>query len=125
MAKKMKPSLKGYLKTGEVHPTSDSGRKPASAARIDAFLDLLAPTDLEMWKSILGAGTAVQVLHLDVTSFREEFRAMDRSRFTCYSLAKKNEPLCPIRSDSQIQDHLMLLLKWDETGILTVYDPSL
>ena len=124
MAKKTKPNLKDYLRTGEVRPASESGLKPPSSARADVFLDLLTPSDLEMWKSILGAGTAVQVLHLDVASFREDFRTMDGSRFTCYSLAKKGEPLCPIRADSQIQDHLALLLKWDETGILTVYDPS-
>ena len=124
MAKKIKPNLKDYLRTGKVGFSANSGQKPASAARNCAFLDLLAPSDLRMWESILSAGTAVQVLHLDIASVREDFQTMDRNRFTCYILVKKGEPLCPVHSGSQIQHPLALLLKWDETGVLIVYYPS-
>ena len=124
MAKKIRPSLKDYLKTGEVRAVSDPERKSAPALRNDVFLDLLSPSDLKMWKSILGAGTAIQVLRLDVSSMREDFQTMDASRFTCYKLAERGGPLSPIRAISQIQPPLLLLLKWDETGVLTVYDPN-
>ena len=128
MAKKIKPSLKGYLSTGK-RAVGESGKKPEQTAttpepRSDAFLDLLAPSDFKMWESMLGAGTTVQLRRLDIASIREDFQAMDVNRFTCYTLAKKGEPLRPVRSGSQIDDPLALLLKWDETGILTVYDPS-
>ena len=131
MAKKTKPNLKGYLKTGK-RSTADFAQEPApavqepaSSAPSNAFLDLLAPSDLKMWESMLYAGTTLQLLHLDVASLREEFQAMDGGRFTYYTLAKKGEPLRPIRSASQINEPLALLLKWDETGVLTVYDPSI
>ena len=123
MAKKTKPNLKGYLKTGK-RAMAGTGQEPASTARDNAFLDLLAPPDLKMWETVLGAGTTVQLLHLDAASMRKEFQEMDRDRFTCYTLAKKGEPLRPVRLGSQIRDPLALLLKWDETGVLTVYTPS-
>ena len=122
MAKKIKPNLKDYLRTGK-RIVADAERKP-TAARSNAFLDLLAPADLKMWETMIGAGTTVQLLRLDAASIREEFQAMDRSRFTCYALAKKGEPLRPVRAEAQIHDSLALLLKWDETGVLTVYAPS-
>ena len=123
MAKKTKPSLKGYLSTGK-RVVDESGKKPAAESRSDAFLDLLAPPDLQMWESMLGAGTTVHLRRLDVASIKEDFQTMDVNRFTCYALAKKGELLRPVRSGSQIDDTLALLLKWDETGVLTVYDPS-
>ena len=123
MAKKIKPSLKGYLSTGK-RVMGESGKQPSAEPRSNAFLDLLAPSDLKMWESMLGAGTTVQLRHLDVASIKEDFQTMDGNRFTCYTLAKKGDSLRPVRLGSQIDDPLALLLKWDETGVLTVYDPS-
>ena len=127
MAKKTKPSLKGYLSTGKRavgKPAEEPTSKLEPEPRSDAFLDLLAPSDLKMWESMLGAGTTVQLRRLDVASMREDFQTMDVNRFTCYTLAKKGEPLRPVRSGSQIDDPLALMLKWDETGVLTVYAPG-
>ena len=123
MAKRIRPNLKDYLKTGK-RIMVGSERKPTATVRGNAFLDLLAASDLKMWEAMLSAGTTVQLLRLDAASIREDFQAMDGNRFTCYTLAKKGEPLRPVRTDSQIHDSLALLLKWDETGVLTVYDPS-
>ena len=123
MAKKVKPSLKDYLKTGK-RVVVDPGRKSTPVARSNAFLDLLAPSDLKMWEAMLGAGTAIQLLHLDAAAIKEDFQAMDKGRYTCYTLEKKGEPLRPVRTDSQIHGSLALLLKWDETGALTVYAPN-
>ena len=122
MAKKVKPSLKDYLRTGKRGVAEPEQKQ--EPARSNAFLDLLAPPDLGMWESMLDAGTTVQVLRLDAASIREDFQTMDGDRFTCYTLAKKGDPLRPVRSGSQINDPLALLLKWDETGMLTVYDPN-
>jgi hypothetical protein len=121
--KKAKPNLKDYLKTGK-RVMAGSEQDPAPAVRKDAFLDLLAPPDLKMWQDMLDAGIAIQLLALDAASIRQEFQVMDRDRFTCYTLEKKGEPLRPVRLGSQIRDPLALLLKWDETGILTVYTPG-
>ena len=129
MAKKTKPNLKDYLKTGK-RVVADSERKQADAPaeapaeQHKAFLDLLTPSDFKMWESILDAGTTVQVLRLDAAFIRQDFRIMDKNRFTCFSLAKKGEPLRQVRLGSQIHEPLALLLKWDETGILTVYEPG-
>ena len=131
MAKKVKPNLKDYLRTGKRviagsgdEPESETRSEPRKKTRSNAFLDLLAPPDLKMWKSLLDAGITVQLLRLDTASMRKDFHDMDKSRFSCYTLTQKGEPLRPVRLASQIHDPLSLLLKWDETGILTVYDSN-
>ena len=124
MAKKMRPNLKGFLKTGAVRIMADSEQKSESAARSNVFLDLLTPADQKMWQPLLDAGTTVQVLHLDVASIIENYHTIDVNRFTYYTLVGKGEPLRPVRAVSQIQPPLALVLKWDETGVLTVYDPN-
>ena len=126
MAKKTRPNLKDYLKTGKrvvacSERKQEDDRGECLMEQRHAFLDLLAPPDLKMWEAILGAGTTVQARSLDAASIREDFRTMDRDRFTFYTLVKKGEPLRLVRLGSQIHDPLALLLKWDETGILTVY----
>jgi hypothetical protein len=121
----MRPSLKDYLRTGEVHLASEP--RPTAvgeAARNDAFLGLLIPSDLRMWETYLSAGPKVQTLRLDLPSVREDFQTTDKIRFTYYALAGQGEPLRPVRADSQIQAPLILLLKWDDTGVLTVYGPN-
>ena len=131
MAKKAKPNLKDYLRTGNRvvansgdEPEMESRSEPGEKVRGDAFLDLLTPPDLKMWKSLLDAGITVQLLRLDTASMRKDFQDMDKSRFSCYTLTQKGEPLRPVRLASQIHDPLSLLLKWDETGVLTVYDSN-
>ena len=132
MAKKIRPSLKDYLRTGIVRfndegeqetgtgPASDSppagGHSPSAA-----LLALLSERDRLTWEPILGAGTEVRTAPLDFTALREEFRSADKNRFTYYLLADGEEHLRPVRTSVQIRSPLELLLKWDETGILTCY----
>ncbi len=135
MAKKIRPSLKDYLRTGVVR-FNDEGERgtateqaPASLPTDScnpsaAFLALLSERDRLMWEPILGAGTEVRTAPLDFTALREEFRSADKNRFTYYLLADGEEHLRPVRTSVQIRSPLKLLLKWDEMGVLTCYGPQ-
>ena len=126
MAKKIRPSLKDYLRTGVVRFNDDG--EPAAASPLadgrspsSALLALLSERDRLTWEPILGAGTEMRTAPLDFTALREEFRNADKNRFTYYLLADGEEHLRPVRTSVQIRSPLRLLLKWDETGILTCY----
>lgn len=134
MAKKIRPSLKDYLRTGVVR-FNDEGEQgtdaegaalPASPPTDDhspsaALLALLSERDRLTWEPILGAGTEIRTAPLDFTKLKDEFHSADKNRFTYYLLADGEEHLRPVRTSAQIQSPLALLLKWDETGILTCY----
>ena len=173
MSKKIRPSLKDYLKTGEVRlevddssadsisvrekeappeaskvkpvtKTSVSKKKttktsppqeskteleseeksPELESRTIDFLEFLSLSDRETWEPILRAEVELQMLPIDFVALREDFRTMDRNRFTYYILDRKGEPLRPIRTSVQIREPLMFLIKWDEMGILTLYAPE-
>jgi hypothetical protein len=134
MSKKMRPSLKDYLRTGKVRmePEEPPSRRKdheekeprKSAPGTDKFLKLLTPHDLQVWQPIARTETEIQELPLDLVSLREDFRTMDRARFTFYTLEGEGTPLRPIRTSVQIREPLLLALKWDETGILTLYWPQ-
>ena len=126
MAKKIRPSLKDYLRTGVVRFNDDG--EPAAASPLadgrspsSALLALLSEHDRLTWEPILGAGTEMRTAPLDFTALREEFRSADKNRFTYYLLADGEEHLRPVRTSVQIRSPLKLLLRWDETGILTCY----
>lgn len=183
MSKRMRPSLKDYLRTGEVRletaevpelpeqeasalpPHEGAGKKskkttknkevplkkkPLAASPKEAFqlaedaakeadysqtlspenksvslsslfLDSLAPNDRQTWEPVLAAGVEIQNRALDFPLLREDFRTLDRNRFTCYTLEKRGEPLRPVRSSVQIKESLLLYVKWDEMGILSLY----
>lgn len=133
MAKKIRPSLKDYLRTGVVHfaeerepDTAPKERELPSAASpqdpVAEILALLSERDRLTWEPILKAGTEVRNAPLDFVALREEFRTADRNRFTYYLLAEGEEHLRPIRTSVQIREPVRVLLKWDETGVLTFYD---
>ena len=134
MAKKIRPSLKDYLRTGVVRfndegePGTGTGEvAPPVSLSADgdspstALLALLSERDRLTWEPILSAGTEMRTAPLDFTTLREEFRSADKNRFTYYLLADGEEHLRPVRTSVQIRSPLELLLKWDETGILTCY----
>jgi hypothetical protein len=139
MSRRLRPSLKDYLKTGEVRLEGLPDVKTANAAgapdvkaanaaedeRIRAFLELLSEPDRQMWEPILRSGTEIQWLPPDLVALREDFRLMDRTRFTYYLLDEKNAPLRPVRTSVQIRGPFVLLLKWDERGTLAVYTDGL
>ncbi|MDR1979842.1 MAG: hypothetical protein LBQ42_13985 [Synergistaceae bacterium] len=125
MSKRTRPNLRDYLRTGKVRAETEPGESSESAPGVDAFLRLLTRHDLEVWRPMLRAGTAIQELPLDFVSLREDFRTMDRTRFTCYILEREGEPLRPVRTSVQIREPLLLALKWDELGTLTLYSRKL
>lgn len=133
MAKKIRPSLKDYLRTGVVRFGEE--REPGPAPReqelssapsprdpVAVLLALLSERDRLTWEPILKAGTEVRNAPLDFVALREEFRTADRNRFTYYLLAEGEEHLRPIRTSVQIREPVKALLKWDETGALTLYE---
>ena len=165
MSKRLRPSLKDYLKTGEVRleslpgfqpppselpavsgsPVSEGwlsgqGENPFSEAaaaenaknaaavgcaeadeKISIFLDLLSEFDRRTWEPVLRSGTEIRRPPFNAVSLREDFRLVDRTRFTYYILDERNAPLRPVRTSVQIREPFVLLLKWDETGVLDIY----
>ena len=133
MAKKIRPSLKDYLRTGVVRLTEDRESDafaenqghpsaPTSPPGLsESLLALLSERDRHTWEPILKAGTEIRSAPLDFVALREEFRTADRNRFTYYLLADEEEHLRPIRTSVQIREPAQMLLKWDETGVLTFY----
>ena len=127
MAKKIRPSLKDYLRTGVVRFTEDhlsvaaEKRESAPPQNSAMILDLLSERDRRTWEPIFNAGTEVRVASLDLIALREEFRNADRNRYTYYLLADGEDHLRPVRTSVQIREPVKGLLKWDETGVLTFY----
>ncbi|MDR1649650.1 MAG: hypothetical protein LBR71_05255 [Synergistaceae bacterium] len=157
MSKRLRPSLKDYLKTGEVRlealsgfhsspppaaegevsaqaetpappapPTPPAPPAPPAAEHdatetIRAFLELLSESDRQMWGPILRSGTEIRRPPFDAVALREDFRVMDRARFTYYILDERNVPLRPVRTSVQIREPFALLLKWDEMGAVDIY----
>lgn len=171
MSKKIRPSLKDYLRTGEVHmePVEASEPSPSAPEAVQLkkknvkatparprekkqtapakrtvrvkeplvaqiaektplstpegiFLELLSEADRKTWEPILQAGTEINSFPLDFVAIREDFRTMDRSRFTFYILDEKGADLRPVRTSVQIREPIACLAKWDEMGILTLYE---
>lgn len=175
MTKRIRPSLKDYLRTGEVRTevfetqetpvpeslpprtrekkseassrtkqaasqksktekrppqakerrsaTKTTARAKATPSVADSFLNSLTEADRATWVPVLSAGSEVTELPLDFIAVREDFRTMDRNRFTCYILDRKGADLRPVRSSVQIREPLELLLKWDELGVLILFRP--
>lgn len=127
MAKKIRPSLKDYLRTGVVrftedHPSAAAEERESAPPQNSAMiLDLLSERDRRTWEPIFSAGTEIRVAPLDFVALREEFRNADRNRYTYYLLADDEDHLRPVRTSVQIREPVKGLLKWDETGVLTFY----
>jgi hypothetical protein len=135
MSKRLRPNLKDYLKTGEVRLEALSGFYSLSSeppAGEDAetnetsrvFLELLSESDRRTWEPIFRSGTEIRRPSFDAAALREDFRLMDRARFTYYILDERNVPLRPVRTSVQIREPFLLLFKWDETGMLDIYEPQ-
>jgi hypothetical protein len=77
-----------------------------------------------MWEPILRSGTEIRQPPFNAPALREDFRVMDRARFTYYILNERNAPLRPVRSSVQIREPFVLLIKWDETGAVDIYGLS-
>jgi hypothetical protein len=140
-SKRLRPSLKDYLKTGEVRlgappgsqtPPSEflavsaaSAAPAAERASSDedarAFLELLSESDRQTWEPIFRSGSEIRRPAFDAAALREDFRVMDRSRCTYYILEEPNTPLRAVRTSVRIREPFVLLLKWDETGVLDIY----
>jgi hypothetical protein len=98
-------------------PLEENTLSPLAAA----LLNVLSEADRRIWEPILRAGTEIQSLPSRLPALREDFRTMDRTRFTSYILDHPGADLRPVRTSVQIKDPMTLLLKWDEMGMLILY----
>ena len=96
--------------------------QPEPSGELRSFVDMLCGEDRKTWEKIF-AVTGAEFLPLDFVERREDFRTMDRSRFTLFKLEEAGKPLFHIRTSVQIREPLIALLKWDETGKATIYRP--
>jgi hypothetical protein len=109
--------------TGESSsPDEESVVLEESSDELRSFVDMLCGEDRKTWEKIF-AVTGAEFLPLDFVERREDFRTMDRSRFTLFRLDEAGQPLFHVRTSVQIREPLIALLKWDETGKATVYRP--
>jgi len=90
------------------------------SGELRSFVDMLCGEDRKTWEKIF-AVTGAEFLPLDFVERREDFRTMDRSRFTLFKLEEAGKPLFHVRTSVQIREPLIALLKWDETGKATIY----
>lgn len=90
------------------------------SGELRSFVDMLCGEDRKTWEKIFTA-TGAEFLPLDFVERREDFRTMDRSRFTLFKLEEAGKPLFHVRTSVQIREPLIALLKWDETGKATIY----
>jgi len=93
---------------------------PGLSADAEALLGMLAPEDRPVWERLVAA-SEIAFLPLDLVERREDFRTMPRDRFTLFRLGEAGEPLFHVRTSVQIREPLACLIKWDETGRITVF----
>jgi hypothetical protein len=114
------PPETGLVESGPVSQASSPDERSGGEGR--TLLDMLCEEDKKTWEKIL-AEADVEFLPLEFIERREDFRTMDRSRFTLFRLDREGEPLFHVRTSVQIREPLVALLKWDETGRVSVYRP--
>lgn len=90
----------------------------ASPPRI---LELLNDADREQWTTLLTAAAVEERPIGELSARREEFRTLDRSRYTLFLLDAPKGTLTPVRTSVRIREPLAALLLWDETGSAVVY----
>lgn len=108
---------------GEDVPLEDgTAAQQVLSGELRSFIDMLCGEDRKTWEKIFTV-TGAEFLPLDFVERREDYRTMDRSRFTLFRLDEAGKPLFHVRTSVQIREPLIALLKWDETGKATVYRP--
>ena len=149
MARK-RPSLKDYLTTGKVFveeveaasiPSGPSvaetapGEPSAGTTAVVAeqetplppkaspprILELLGDAAREQWTALLTAAAVEERPIGELSARREEFRTLDRNRYTLFLLDTPKGTLTPVRTSVRIREPLAALLLWDETGSAVVY----
>ncbi len=137
-----RPSLKDYLTTGKVFvedlphapdpvdiaplPAEPSAETAAVAAEPETplpprILEILRDADREQWTPLLTAAAVEERPIGELSARREEFRTLDRSRYTLFLLETPQGTLTPVRTSVRIREPLAALLLWDETGSAVVY----
>ncbi len=102
--------------------TKDPRLGEAVPSELSDLLAMLCSEDRRTWERVFAAAEA-EFLPLDLVERREDFRTMDRTRFTLFRLEAPGEPLFHVRTSVQIREPLAALIKWDETGRASVYRP--
>lgn len=130
---KKAPARKKAAPEGEKKPVARAKKAPARAKKPDVgkaagglsadeagLLEMLAPEDRPMWEKLFAAAET-DFLPLDLVERREDFRTMPRDRFTLFRLEEAGKALFHVRTSVQIREPLVCLIKWDETGKISVF----
>ena len=133
MARK-RPSLKDYLTTGKVfvdavpweaepgpEAVAPGSPKAPEATVLPRILGMLDDADRDQWTSLLSAAVVEERAVGDLPARRDEFRTMDRNRYTLFLLEAPSAKLVPVRTSVRIREPLAALLLWDENGRAVVY----
>lgn len=98
----------------------DEGVSLSEKNGIASLLEMFTPRDRDMWEKIF-AMAETEFLPLNLVERREDFRTMERDRFTLFRLEERGGPLLHVRSSVQIREPVACLLKWDETGRVSIF----
>ncbi len=117
-----KPAAKAKAKAAPAGGERASAEKKAPRLTPEEaeLVGMLAPEDRAMWEKLFGTAET-EFLPLDLVERREDFRTMPRDRFTLFRLEEAGEPLSHVRTSVQIREPLVCLIKWDETGRISVF----
>ncbi len=85
------------------------------------ILEILGDADREQWTPLLTAAAVEERPIGELSARREEFRTLDRGRYTLFLLDAPKGTLTPVRTSVRIREPLAALLLWDETGSAVVY----
>ncbi|MDI9370948.1 MAG: hypothetical protein GX181_10105 [Synergistaceae bacterium] len=102
--------------------TASEPSAPSPDERVLELARMLNEEDAGTWMPVFRTAD-VEFLPLELVERREDFRKMDRVRFTLFKLEKPGEPLFHVRSSVRICEPLAALIKWDETGKVQVFLP--
>lgn len=119
---KKTPALRSRAKKTSTAPEKPSEKKgeESFAGGMDSILEMLAAEDRPLWERLFGAAET-EFFPLDLVERREDFRTMPRDRFTLFRLEEPGKPLHHVRTSVQIREPLVCLIKWDETGRISVF----
>lgn len=115
-----KPAAKAKAAPAGEERASAEKKAPGLTPEEAELVGMLAPEDRAMWEKLFETAET-EFLPLDLVERREDFRTMPRDRFTLFRLEEAGEPLSHVRTSVQIREPLVCLIKWDETGRISVF----
>ena len=99
-----------------------AGKVGAASAGLSGQMEQINQAARQASDAVSSTAAAIEERPIgELSARREEFRTLDRSRYTLFLLETPQGTLTPVRTSVRIRDPLAALLLWDETGSAVVY----